>query len=213
MSLVCYALHWAVDDIESMQMILTTTEEVAINEADIYGLTALHWAVDDQIVNALLAAGANVHATNYERRTSLHLAAQKGNVAAALALLTGGATVDEKDNERCTSLHLAAQDGYIKTVHALLAAGAKANAKDNNGFTPLHFVEMYSPNADFVEALEQSQHSNRLHHSTVILRKPGFSLLPMMIYLLFRHYLQQESTLIDKMNSAILLYIWRFLQV
>ena len=66
------------------------------NVHDIYGATAMMWASIDghtEIVNALLAAGADVSATNNFGRTPLMLASIDGHTETVNTLLAAGAIV------------------------------------------------------------------------------------------------------------------------
>ena len=69
--------------------------------------------------------------------TPLHLAAQKGDVAAVKDLLAKGATVDAAAEDGKTPLHLAAKAGNKEVMALLLDKGADATAKDAYGNTPL----------------------------------------------------------------------------
>ena len=79
--------------------------------------TPLHEAGTADIVTFLLAQGANVHATDNNKRTPLHTA-RNGEVA--LALLAAGANPEVEDNEGYRPLHSAAATGNVDVIRALL---------------------------------------------------------------------------------------------
>ena len=78
--------------------------------------------------------------------TSLHYAAQQGNIKMAESLLNNHADVhllaSFNDHADVTALHLAAQNGHEKMVRLLVKSGANVNAGklmgNVQGITPLH---------------------------------------------------------------------------
>jgi ankyrin repeat protein/peroxiredoxin len=90
------------------------------------------------ILELLLAHGAEVDSRNAQGATALHDAALAGQKAAADALLKHGANINVRDSESgATPLHLAASWGRRSVVELLLAHNADANIKDKSGRTPL----------------------------------------------------------------------------
>ena len=116
-------------DVAAVRLLLR--HKVAVNATEGDGTTALHWAVrrnNRLITEALVAAGADVHATNDYGVTSLWLACSAdGSIASALlsahanpnAALTNGETV----------LMRCAYTGHTEAVRLLLAYGADVNAR------------------------------------------------------------------------------------
>ena len=91
------------------------------------------------LVNELIASGANVEAKDWKGRTGLHYAAEKGFVDVAKALLSAGAKLDPKTTEGLTPLHCATWMGEDPSIAlAFIAAGADLEAQDLEGWTPLH---------------------------------------------------------------------------
>lgn len=91
-----------------------------------------------EIVEALLAAGANVNARGGGRTTALHTAANFGTVEVVRILIAAGADVNARDNLGGTPLYNACYRGEDpSTVQALLDAGADIDAQNNLGETPL----------------------------------------------------------------------------
>jgi ankyrin repeat protein len=78
-----------------------------------------------ETVRALLAAGADVHATN---DSALCSAACWGHTEVVKALLASGADVHAYDDE---ALRFAAYNGHTEIVKVLLASGADVHARDD----------------------------------------------------------------------------------
>ena len=123
--------------------------------------TPLYYAVinfdgNPSAVEALLAAGANVHvrAGKYGS-TPLHRAAGHGeNPAVIEALLAAGADVNAPDGEGFTPLHWAVMHNENPAViAALIGTGADVNARDADDFTPLHWAAGNSDNIAVIVAL------------------------------------------------------------
>ena len=88
-------------------------------------------------IQRLIAAGADVNATDNSGMTALMFAAKEDT---AKVLLEAGADVNAKDNDGKTALMFAATNNSSDVAWLLLAAGADANAKDNDGSTALMFA-------------------------------------------------------------------------
>ena len=136
---------------------LAAGSDVAAQDND-YSATPLHWAAwlneDRAVIEALLAAGADVEARNSTGRGPLHNAGHNGNPEVAEALLAAGAEVGARDDTGETPLHhVAFGSANPAVVEALLAAGAEVGARDDTGETPLHHAAYGAANPAVVEAL------------------------------------------------------------
>ena len=92
-----------------------------------------------EVVEFLIAQGADVNAKTTSKATALHMATQNDSEAAArcVALLCEAKADTEAKTESGTPLFWAAGSGNSRPLSALLAAGANANAKNVHGLTPL----------------------------------------------------------------------------
>ena len=99
------------------------------------GRRALHYAAgwgsgDDNCshldcVLALLQAGADPNAQDFDGLTALHYAVLEERVAAISALLRNGAALEIRDNEGDTPLELALSVGHERAAHLLIEASAR----------------------------------------------------------------------------------------
>ena len=87
-----------------------------------------------QLIELLIAKGAEVNHTDDDGTTALMYAARNGDTAAINALLKSGAAVNLADKDGETALMKAAASSCNEeTVRALLSAGADLNARDHKG--------------------------------------------------------------------------------
>ena len=113
----------------------------AINAADLQDRTPLHLAAAEghvEIVELLIAAGADVAKRNKGGETPLLTAAFSGAAGVVHVLLQKGACVRATDADGSTSLILAAKEGHVAAVQVLLRMGARVNAPMPDGSTALH---------------------------------------------------------------------------
>jgi cytohesin len=111
------------------------------------GGTALHAAVctgENNIVEALLAAGANIEAKeNQTSQTALLFALDPTNphIEAARLLISRGANVNARSKGGSTPLIFAVcNPDQAEVVSDLIAKGADVNLADNDGQTPLYWA-------------------------------------------------------------------------
>ena len=104
------------------------------------GVSALHmaaWVGHTEVVDFLIANGANIDARAWNRVTPVVLAAVCGHDDIVKLLIARGAEVDSRTSQGRTALHAAVLEGRVSVAELLIAAGADVNAQDNAGMTPL----------------------------------------------------------------------------
>jgi TonB family protein len=117
----------AAGDIEAIRILLTATDQVAIDATDALGWTALMYAADaghDAAVRLLIDAGGTFNSTDVAQVTPLHLAARRGRTQVVQRLLEAGADFQARDADGRTPLFLAI-DGRHADVIELLHGAAR----------------------------------------------------------------------------------------
>ena len=134
--------------------VLEANNIININEMTC-GLSELYIAVsmgNATVVDALIAAGADVNKADEYECTPLLCAASNGDVTVVDALIAAGADVNKANEYESTPLLRAIRNGDEKVVAALIAAGADVNMVNESGWTPL-FWAASEGNATVVAAL------------------------------------------------------------
>lgn len=143
-------LHWtcrnASEDpaaaVAVAQALLEAGAEVGAPERR--GRRPLHLAArsgEVELVRALLEAGADLVAREWERSwTALHLAARGDAGEVIRALVEAGGSLDVRDAVGASPLHRAAENGAGEAVRVLLELGAPFTATDMQGATPLSYA-------------------------------------------------------------------------
>ena len=92
------------------------------------------------MVQALIAAKADVNAKRRDGATALMLASEERHLEVVQALIAAKADVNVKDVYGFTALITAAKCRYWEVVSCLLDSGANANAKGKYGETSLMYA-------------------------------------------------------------------------
>jgi ankyrin repeat protein len=125
---------------------LLNRKDVDINVTNKLGETPLHKVVlheNTEVLEKLIAAGANVNALDNSGSTPLHNAASSQNARAVRILIEADANVNALDNSGSTPLHNALYRITIdsSTIRILVRTeNINLNIRDKDGYTPLHLA-------------------------------------------------------------------------
>jgi hypothetical protein len=118
------------------------------------------------VVELLLANGADVNAKGKDSSTSLHATAGNGQKGVVELLLANKADVNARDTNGWTPLHWAAGMGDKEVVEMLLASGADVNAKGKDGTTPFECAVAMG-HRDVAESLMTSHVVSSAHGNSI----------------------------------------------
>lgn len=146
-------------NIEQVKTLLTGNPNLVNAKYILNGATPLHNAAfnnNKEMVELLLANGADVNAKDNGGQTPLFYSIYIGKKTTAELLLAHGADVNAKDVGGMTPLHWATSHGHNEVVNevveVLLAHGADVNAKNTWGRMPLYLAAI-NGNKEIVEML------------------------------------------------------------
>jgi formylglycine-generating enzyme required for sulfatase activity len=128
---------------------LAVSNEPGMNTRNLDSATQLVLVVSGgskELMESLIAMGADVNAKNKDGFTPLHAAVIFNRMEMAQALFARGADVNAKDDAfGKRPLHYAASQGLKNMVEWLAAKGADLDAKDQFGHTALHEAIIQGP--------------------------------------------------------------------
>ena len=110
---------------------------LALKDVDVNTLiggsyTALHLASQKgfvDVVDTLIAAGANLDKKNFVDETAIYIASEKGHVEVVNILINAGADMNIPNDEGDSPLDIAVMNGFVDVVNTLIDAGAKMDTK------------------------------------------------------------------------------------
>ncbi|MGH2612449.1 MAG: ankyrin repeat domain-containing protein, partial [Rhabdochlamydiaceae bacterium] len=101
----------------------------------------LHWAIEDaNLVDFLLKNGANPDVANLNKKTPLHLAAERGGTKALELLLQTKANTEAHDNDNCTPLMRSIQNRQTHTLLLLHQYGASVPENPDLALEAIHLI-------------------------------------------------------------------------
>ncbi|MGA3189230.1 MAG: protein kinase [Bryobacteraceae bacterium] len=142
----------AAGDLDRVKSLLAKGADVNAVSAD--GTTPLMLASETSapIVDALLAAGAQVESMDTRGRSALYRASAEGKEDAMRLLLDHQANVNSRATDLSTPLIEAVANGKLGAAQLLLDRGADVNLSDSNNTTPLMVAAEKAP-AEVVKLL------------------------------------------------------------
>lgn len=126
-------------DLAKIKMLLEKNPELLSARSE-NEKTPLHFAAQgghEEIVDLLIAKGADVNAKNIAKETPLHYAAAMGYKEVVDLLLAKGAVFNSGTTNGSTPLHYSANFGNSEIVRVLIEKGADINCRNKYGLTPL----------------------------------------------------------------------------
>jgi len=124
---------------------------------------------DANVIESLLAHGADINARDSDGCTPLQIAAFRGCVPVVQLLLRNGALIDASTQAEGSALFWAVCGGHLNVVQILLAADCDVNKPTADGRTPLHRAAsgIYHSNALNI-ARELIQHGADVNRGDII---------------------------------------------
>ena len=169
-----YDVVW-VGDAKRVRELLTAAPTL-VNDTNAPGAPFLLTAVREghaEVVELLLAKGAELRITDRWGDPLLHLTGYYGHSRAAKALLAGGANVNRRGAYGELALHWAAARGHQQVVEVLLEAGSEIDAQTRN---PRVNLDTISPQVDPVkEQLRYLARRARTQFQTIAARRMAFA--------------------------------------
>ena len=95
--------------------------------------TSVKWIIEQEKEN-------NINKTDFDKKTPLHYACEKGHLEIAEYLILNGERIDQKDIYEKTALIYGCENGHLPIIEFLLFNGANVETQDKYGRTPLHFA-------------------------------------------------------------------------
>ncbi len=117
--------------------------------------SCLLWSISsghEEIVELLVAKGADLNTKDNSGKTPLHEAASSGNQEIVELFVVKGADIQARDSDNRTPLHEAAYNGNQEIVKLFVVKGTDIQARDNSNRTPLHQAAIEG-NKEIVELL------------------------------------------------------------
>ncbi|XP_065903310.1 uncharacterized protein [Dysidea avara] len=156
------------DDVITVERLINT-RYIDVNTTDGFNQTALHQAASNghvQLVEALIALGANVNSLDMLKWTALHDAANSGHVQTAKTLIKLGADVNAIDIDSDNPLQIALQGGHRHVVEFMVKE-AKVNTTQLNKTTRSKIKKMLEQSANLKGQKSSSSPSSRWYHASI----------------------------------------------
>ena len=156
-----YPLHFATPDLETTSTLISAGAE--INAKLMVGTPPLQAAIpyseNIEAVKILIAAQADLNATDDKGRRSIHAARSNGKIEAIKALIASGADLSARTKELITYLHSAVATGNISITEALITTGSDLNSEGQDVVTPLD-VAIHFQNEETIKVLTPGVDAN-----------------------------------------------------
>lgn len=137
-------LHRDYDTLETLIKCHGIAREIRVNQVPLLLLACRDGPIS--LVKTLLEAGASHSSCDFQSRTSLYIACEKGRLDVVEILLQHGGDVylEYVDDSKRTPLRIAFENGHLGICQLLLSRGADVTTKDSAGFSLLHVACIYT---------------------------------------------------------------------
>jgi ankyrin repeat protein len=123
------------NDLEALKAVFNECELNAYDRYSFKKPALSFYDISLELMDWLIAQGADINVKDEYDRTPLHYHAQVNNVERVALLLERGADIEAQDKYKNTPLHFAEYNAEVAQL--LIEKGADVNAKDDRGNTPL----------------------------------------------------------------------------
>lgn len=122
-------------DLEALKAVFNECELNAYDRRSFNKPTLSFYDVPLELMDWLIAQGADINVKDEYDRTPLHYHAQVNNVERVALLLEKGADIEAQDKYKNTPLHFAEYNA--EAAQLLIEKGADIKAKDDRGYNPM----------------------------------------------------------------------------
>ena len=123
------------NDLEALKAVFNECELNAYDRYSFKKPALSFYDIPLELMDWLIAQGADINVKDEYDRTPLHYHAQVNNVERVALLLEKGADIEAQDKYKNTPLHFAEYNAEIAQL--LIEKGADIKAKDDRGYTPM----------------------------------------------------------------------------
>ena len=142
-------------DLDALKAVFNECELNAYDRRSFNKPTLSFYDVPLELMDWLIAQGADINARDEYERTPLHYHAQVNNVEKVALLLERGADIEAQDKYKNTPLHFAEYNA--EAAQLLIEKGADIKAKDDRGYNPMERMLSRLSNGYLVKAAKSAE--------------------------------------------------------
>ena len=142
-------------DLEALKAVFNECELNAYDRRSFNKPALSFYDIPLELMDWLIAQGADINVKDEYDRTPLHYHAQVNNVEKVALLLERGADIEAQDKYKNTPLHFAEYNA--EAAQLLIEKGADIKAKDDRGYNPMERMLSRLSNGYFVKAAKSAE--------------------------------------------------------